>query len=82
MLTDGYEKLIGLDVLTRCSPNRCSIRIHQENCGAPQLSRGWTDSLGFAPKPRPRHAAHKGADVGLEEIYARLGELTHLGLRN
>ncbi len=46
--------------------------------GAPQLAKAGELFLVLCAEAETQARAQKGADVGLDEIYARLGELTHL----
>ncbi len=80
MLTDGREKLIGLDVFdTLLSKPLLDPEFTKKIVARRSSAEAGQMFLRFRAEAEAQARAHKGADVGLEEIYARLGELTHLG---
>lgn len=80
MLTDGPEKLIGLDIFdTLLSKPLLDPEFTKKIVARRSFTEAGQLFLRFRAEAEAQARAQKGADVGLEEIYARLGELTQLG---
>ena len=79
LLIDGREKLIGFDVFdTLLSKPLLDPEFTKKIVARRSSSRAAELFLRYRAEAEAQARARKGADVGLEEIYARLGELTHL----
>ena len=80
MLIDGREKLIGLDIFdTLLSKPLLDPEFTKKIVARRSSAKAGEIFLRFRAEAEAQARAQKGADVGLDEIYARLGELTHLG---
>ncbi len=80
LLTDGSEKLIGVDVFdTLLSKPLLDPEFTKKIVARRSSSKAGYLFLKFRAEAETQARARKDADVGLEEIYTRLGELTHLG---
>ena len=79
-LTDGPEKLIGLDVFdTLLSKTLLDPEFTKKIVARRSAAEVGELFHKFRAEAEAQARAQKGADVGLDEVYARLGELTQLG---
>jgi len=79
LLIDGSEKLIGFDVFdTLLSKPLLDPEFTKKIVARRSSAKAGELFLRFRAEAETQARAQKGADVGLDEIYARLGELTHL----
>lgn len=81
LLTNGSEKLIGVDVFdTLLSKPLLDPEFTKKIVARRSSAKAGHLFLRFRAEAETQARARKEADVGLEEIYTRLGELTHLGV--